>query len=178
LAIPATQGQAPKSDISTVVAAGKVNGDTYTNTYFGISLTVPKAHFTSSSQLKTVDRAANLVQVVSDAPQGAENYTVTIRAISREVYPKDITITDYAARIRREMERDGLPIKRDGVPVVISGVHFTGVVVLVLQKPNFGYYRGIYSSFMNGYAVSFDVQCRSEERLQQILSSSVKISSN
>ena len=136
LAIPATQDQSPKSDISTVIAAGKVNGDTYTNTYFGISLTVPKAHFTSSSQLMTAGRAANLVQVVSDAPQGAENYTVTIRAISREVYPKDITITDYIARIRREMEKEGLEIKRDGVQVVISGVRFTGVVVLVMERPN------------------------------------------
>jgi hypothetical protein len=178
LAIPATQGQGPKSDISTVIAAGKVNGDTYTNTYFGISLTVPKAHFISSSELKTAGRAANLVQVVSDAPQGAENYTVTIRANSRENYPKEMTITDYVGRVRREMEKEGLEIKSDGVQVVISGVRFTGVVVVVLERPNFGYYRGIYSGFKNGYAVSFDVQCRKEEHLQEILSSSVKIYPN
>ena len=32
------QGQPSRDDISTVVAAGKVNGDIYSNTYFGISL--------------------------------------------------------------------------------------------------------------------------------------------
>src|SRR5579864_2571733 len=112
LAIPATQGQSPKSDISSVVAAGKVNGDTYTNTYFGLSLTAPNAHFTASSQANTASRAANLVQVVYDSPQGAMNYTVTIRVNSRENYPKEMTITDYVGRVRREMEKEGLEIKR------------------------------------------------------------------
>lgn len=178
LAIPATQGQSPKSDISTVVAAGKVNGDTYTNTYFGLSLTAPKAHFTAPSYVNTASRVASLVQVVYDSPQGAMNYTLTIRANSRENYPKEMTITEYVGRVRREMEKEGLVIQRQEVPVVISSVTFTGVVVKVLERPNFGYYRGIYSSFMNGYAVSFDVQSRTEERLQQILSSSVKIYPN
>jgi hypothetical protein len=177
-AIPAPQGQSPKSDISTVVAAGKVNGDTYTNTYFGISLTAPKAHFSAPLYVNTSSRVANLVQVVYDSPQGAMNYAITIRVNSRENYPKDMTLTDYVGRVRREMEKEGLVIQREKVPVVISSVPFSGVVVKVLERPNFGYYRGIYSSFMNGYAVSFDVQSRSEERLQQILSSSVKIHPN
>jgi hypothetical protein len=106
------------------------------------------------------------------------NYTVTIRANSRENYPKEMTLTDYIGKVRREMEKEGLVIEREGVPIVISGVQFTGVVVVVRERPNSGYYRGIYSSFMNGYAVSLDVQSRTEERLQQILSSSVKIDPN
>jgi hypothetical protein len=177
-AIPVTQGQGPKSDISTVVAAGRVNGDIYTNTYFGLSLAAPKAHFTVPSYVNTASRVANLVEVVYDSPQGARNYKVTIRVNSRENYPKEMTISDYVGRVRREMEKEGLAIQREKVPVVISSVPFIGVVVKVLERPNFGYYRGIYSSFMNGYAFSFDVQSPSEERLQEILASSVKIHPN
>jgi hypothetical protein len=178
LVLSAAHGQAPKSDISTVAAAGKMNGDTYTNTYFGINLTAPKAHFTAPSFVDIHSRAARLVEAVYDSPDGAKNYTLGLLANSLENYPKDMSMTDYVHRARRELEKEGLPIQRDEVPVVISGIHFTGVVVLVLERPNFGYYRGIYSSFMNGYAVSFVVQCRSEDRLQQLLSSAVKINPN
>jgi hypothetical protein len=178
LAIPATKGQAPKSDISALVAAGKVNGETYTNTYFGISITAPKAHFTAPSFVNISGRVARLVDAGYDSPDGTQDYTLGLLANSLENYPRDMTITDYVARVRREMEKEGLSIQREGVSVAISGVHLTGLVVLVLEKPNFGFYRGIYSGFMNGHAVSFVVQCPKEERLQEILSSSVKIYPN
>ena len=45
----ATLGQAAKSDISSVVAAGNVNGDVYKNAYFGISLTAPSAKCTNGN---------------------------------------------------------------------------------------------------------------------------------
>jgi hypothetical protein len=40
----AALGQTRKSDISSVAAAGKVNGDAYQNSYFGLTISAPKAH--------------------------------------------------------------------------------------------------------------------------------------
>ena len=48
----------------------------------------------------------------------------------------------------------------------------------VPEKPNFGYRRGIYSTFLNGYVVSLEVQTRNEERIQQVLSSATRITAN
>jgi hypothetical protein len=168
-------GQAPKSDISLVVAAGKVNGDVYGNTYLGISLTAPKARFTAPSLVNVAGRRARLVNVVYDSPQGAMNYTLGLMADSLENYPKGMSTTVYVRSVRHQLERDGLMTHREEFPVVISGIHFTGAVLKVPEKPNFGYYRGIYSAFINGYVVSLEVQSSSEERIEQLLSSAFKI---
>ena len=58
---------------------------------------------------------------------------------------------------------------------MISGVPFTGAILKVLEKPNFGYFWGIYSTFLNGYVVSIDVQGRNEDRINRTLSSAVTI---
>jgi hypothetical protein len=172
----ATVGQAPNTDISSVAAAGKVNGDRYENTYFGISLTAPKASFTAPSLVIAAGRRARLVNVVYDSPQGAMNYTLGLMADSLESYPKGMSTTVYVRSVRHQLEKDGLITHREEFPVVISGVGFTGAVLKVPEKPNFGHYRGIYSTFINGYVVSLEVQSGSEERIQQLLSSAVKIS--
>ena len=55
---------------------------------------------------------------------------------------------------------------------------FVGAVLKVPEKPNFGYRRGIFATFLNGYVVSLEVQARDESRIQQVLASAVKISPN
>jgi hypothetical protein len=175
LVTSATLGQYPTRDISSVVAAGKLNGDVYKNTYFGISLTAPKAHFTAPSLVNVPGRRARLVNIVYDSPQGAMNYTLGLMADSLENYPKGMSTTVYVRSVRHQLEKDGLITYREEFPVVISGIAFTGAVLKVPEKPNFGYYRGLYSSFINGYVVSLEVQAGSEERFQQLLSSAVAI---
>jgi hypothetical protein len=175
LVTAATPRPTPKSDISSVVAAGSVNGDIYMNTYFGISLTGPKAHFTTPSSVNVVRQHARLINIVYDSPDGAVNYTLALLADSRDNYPKGMSTTVYVRSARHELERDGLITRREEFPLVISGLPFTGAVLIVQEKPNFGYYRGIYSTFRNGYVVSLEVQARTEEHIQQLLSSAVKI---
>ncbi len=168
-------GQTPKGDISSVAAAGKVSGDVYQNTYFGITLAAPKAHFTAPSLVNVAGRRARLVNIVYDSPQEAINYTLALMADSLENYPKGMSTTVYVRSVRHQLEKDGLITHREEFPVVVSGIQFTGAVLKVPEKPNSGYYRGIYSTFLNGYVVSLEVQSGSEERIQQVLSSAVKI---
>lgn len=164
-----------KTDISSVVASGKVQSDAYVNSYFGISLSAPKAHFTAPSLVNVEGRRARLVNIVYDSSQGAMNYTFGLMADSLENYPKDMPPSTYVRSVRHQLERDGLITDREEFPIVISGVPFTGAILKVPESANSGYYRGIYSTFLNGYVVSLEVQSGSEERLQQLLPTVVKI---
>jgi len=174
----ATLGQAAKSDISSVVAAGNVNGDVYKNGYFGVSLTAPSAKFTAPSLVNVEGRRARLVNIVYDSPEGAKNYTIGLLADSLENYPKGMSTTVYVRSVRHQLERDGLITEREEFPITISGMGFIGAVLKVPEKPNFGYRRGIYSIFLNGYVISLEVQARNEERIQQVLSSATRITAN
>jgi hypothetical protein len=167
--------QKPQSDISAVVAAGKLEGDVYRNSYFGISLSAPKAKFTVPSLVNVAGKRARLVDVVYDSGDGALNYTIAVLADSRENYSKDMPLGVYVRSLRHQLEKHGLITAREEFSTVVSGVPFTGAILKVPEKPNFGYFRGIYSTFLNGYLVSIDVQGRNEERINKTLSSVVKI---
>jgi hypothetical protein len=174
--LAAAQGQASKDDISGIVAAGKINGDIYSNTYFGISLTAPKAQFSAPVSVNIGRRNARLVNISYDSPEGAKNYTLGLMAESLKNYDKNMSPTAYVRMWRQELERlDGLTTFRGEFPLTISGIPFMGAVLKVHDKVNGEYYRGIYSSFIAGYVLSIDVQSGSEDRLQSLLSSAVKI---
>jgi hypothetical protein len=171
----ATLGQAAKSDISSVVAAGTVNGDIYRNAYFGVNITAPSAKFTAPSLVNVEGRRARLANIVYDSPEGAKNYTIGLLADSLENYPKGMSTSVYVRSVRHQLEREGLLQERDEFPITVSGMSFIGAVLKVPEKPNFGYRRGIYATFLNGYVVSLEVQARDEEQITKMLSSAVKI---
>ena len=119
-----------------------------------------------------------MVNIVYDSPDGAKNYTIGLLADSLDNYPKGMSTTVYVRSVRHQLERDGLITEREEFPTKVSDTAFVGAVLKVPEKPNFGYRRGIYATFLKGYVVSLEVQARDEERIQQVLSSAVKINSN
>jgi hypothetical protein len=167
--------QGARNDISSVVAAGKVIGGVYNNSALGLTITASSAKFTAPSLVNVGGRRARLVNIVYDSPDGAKNYTIGLLADSLQNYPKGMATTVYVRSVRHEMERDGLLTEREEFPIKISGVAFVGAILKVREKPNFGYRRGIYSTFLHGYVVSLDVQARDEERIQQVLTAAIKI---
>lgn len=171
----AAQGQAPKSDMSSVVAAGKVTGDVYLNTYFGISLTAPEAHWEASRLADVAGRRARLIDAAYDSGEQGEGYTLALLVESLQNFPKGTSTEVYLRSARHRVELDGLKTQREEFPLTISGIPFTGAVLILFEKPNFGYYRGLYSTVLNGYFVTIEVQAGSEERLQKLLSSAVRI---
>jgi hypothetical protein len=162
-------------DISTVVAAGTVEGGVYSNPYFGITIAAPDAKFTVPSLVNEPGHRARLLNLVYDSPDGAKNYTIGLMADSMENYPKTMSMDVYVRSVRHQLEKDGLLTEQGEFPIIISGVAFTGAILKVPEKPNFGYRRGIYSTFRNGYVLSLEIQARDQERIQQVLSSAVKI---
>ena len=172
----ATQGQAPKSDISSVAAAGNVNGDVYQNSYFGITLSAQKAHW-SVRPISVETRQGRLIDAVYDlggrerGPE--ENYTLALLVESVENFPTGTPTEVYVRNLRHHMDGDNVKPYREEFPLTVSGIPFTGTVSTVFEKADFGYYRGLYSTVLKGYFVTVVVQCGREERLQKLLSSAV-----
>jgi len=173
------QGQAVKSDFSSMTAAGKVNGDSYHNSVLGITLSAPKAHWDVRGPISAARRQGRLIDAVYDSgvpergPQ--ENYTVGLLVESQENFPKGTTLDQYVRSLRQRVEDDNVKILREAFPVALQDVQFVGTVFRFYERPDFGYYRGLYSTILNGYFVTIELQCGEEERLQKLLSSMVKI---
>jgi len=178
-----TQGQSPRKEqtpngnISSVILSGKVEGDIYSNTYLGISLAAPKAHWDwpDPGKVDLIGNRARLVNAGYHLGGPDDNYTLAVLADSQGTFPKGTTTELYVRSARYRVEGDNLKTYREEFPLTVSGVPFIGAVLLFFEKPNFGYYRGLYSTILNGYFVTIEVQCGSEERLQKLLSSAVRI---
>lgn len=173
------QGQVVKSDFSSMAAAGKVNGDIYQNAILGITLSAPKAHWEVRGPISAASGQGRLIDAVYDSgipergPQ--ENYTVSLLVESQGNFPKGTTLDRYVGRLRQRVEEDNVKIDREAFPLTVRDVRFVGTVFRFYEKPDFGYYRGLYSTILNGYFVTIELQCGDEERLQRLLSSTVKI---
>jgi len=174
----ATLGQGPKSDIASVAAAGKVTADVYQNSYFQLTLSAPKAHW-SFPPLSVETQQAKLLEAVYDqgVPERGpkENYTLAVLADSVANFTKGTPTDVYVRQLRQHMDRDNVKAFRDAFPLTVAGISFSGTVSQVFQKADFGYYRGLYSTVLNGYFVTIVVQCGEEERLEKLLTSAVKI---
>jgi hypothetical protein len=176
----ATLGQAPKSDITSVAAAGKVNADVYQNSYFGLTLSAPKAQWSFPLPVSVETQQAKLLEAVYDqgVPERGpkENYTIGLLADSVANFAKGTPTDVYVRQLRQHMDHDNVKTYRDAFPLSVAGIFFSGTVSQVFQRPDFGYYRGLYSTVLNGYFVTVVVQCGEEERLEKLLTSAVKIS--
>jgi hypothetical protein len=167
--------QTATKQVSAVVAEGSVKDGVYSNSYLGITITAPDAKFTVPSLVNEPGRRARLLNAVYDSPDGAKNYTIGLMVDSVENYPKTMSTVVYVRSVRHQLEKDGLLTEREEFPLTIPGLAFTGAILKVPEKPDFGYRRGIYSTFRNGYVLSLEIQARDQKRIQQVLSSAVKI---
>jgi hypothetical protein len=173
------QGQAVKSGFSSMVAAGKVNGDTYQNSVLGIALSAPKAHWEVRGPISSASRQGRLIDAVYDsgvAERGPhENYTLGLLVEAQENYPKGKTLDEYGRGLRQRVEEGNVKILREAFPLTVQEAPFVGAVFRFYERPDFGYYRGLYSTIVNGYFVTIEVQCGEEERLQKLLVSALQI---
>jgi hypothetical protein len=164
---------APK-DISSVVAAGKVNANRYENAYFGLTLAADDADWKAPSFVNVEGRRARLVDAFSKSAIWEKIYTFSILADLLSNHPQLKSTTQYVRSVRHQLEREGLQTIREEFPIEVSGIPFTGAVLKESYDGGRVHVRGMYSTFMNGYILTLDVTAPSEERLQQLVSSMVK----
>ncbi len=177
--LPATQGQAVKNDFSSMAAAGKVNRDIYQNPVLGLTLSAPKARWEVRGPISAASRQGRLIDAVYDSgvPERGpkENYTLGLLVEAQGNYPKGTTLEKYVGGLRQRVEDDKVRIYKERFPLTVQDVPFVGAVFRFYERPDSGYYRGLYATILNGYFVTIEVQCGEEERLQKLLSQALQI---
>jgi Gram-negative bacterial TonB protein C-terminal len=161
----------PAADVPSLIAAGKVDGKTYWNEYFGLSFSAPGATLTAPSTVDEQGRNVRLVDAVAGAHKREDMYTISILADRLPNYPQLLSRSEYVTTITAQLQREGAKTTRDNFQCVISGVEFVGSILQESDGPSASHFRGIFSTVMKGYFLSLDVAATSEERVLEIASS-------
>jgi hypothetical protein len=171
--VPAT-AQTPTKDISAVIAEGKVNGTQYKNDYFGLTLTPVNAQFTQGGFVNPGGSRARLIDAEANAKNLEDRYSIAILAAALSANPLVRSPEQYLRSVRHQFEqREGMTTVSEESPIEISGVRFVQATMKVTGQGQ-THYQGMYTTFLNGYILSIQVNAPTPERLQQIVLSMVK----
>jgi hypothetical protein len=166
--LPAQNYKPP--DVTTVAAAGSVAKFGYTNSYFKLSILAPNATVNLNPLVNASGGRARLVQVLSDGKSWNETYTFAVLADSQANYrPPLESTTQYVRSVRHKLEKEGLSTVKEEFPITIAGAQFTGAILQEHTPEGRKYVRGMYSTFLNGYVLSLDVEAASEAKLTEML---------
>jgi hypothetical protein len=174
VAVCAAQGPR-KADISTVAATGVVSENRYTNSFFKLTIYAPNATLELNPLVNTAEQRARLVQILSKQAKWEDTYTFAMMADSLTRHPNLQSPAHYVRSVRHQLERQGLPTVREEFPITIAGVHFTGAVLEEQVVSGQKHYRGVYTTFRDGYILSFDAEAASENKLNDLVRQLVKI---
>ena len=154
-----------------------MKGDRYINSFFKLVIYAPNANLRLNPLVNAAGRRARLVQALSKDQSWGETYAFAVLAVSRADYPNLKSLTRYVRSVRHSLERvDGLPLVRKEFPVRIAGIQFVGAIVEEHVPSGRKYYRGFYSTFRDGYILSFDAEAASVEKLTKLLQRTVTFS--
>jgi hypothetical protein len=112
---------------------------------------------------------ARLLQVLAQSPQWEDRYTFAVLADSLTKYPQLQDPAQYVRSVRHRLEKEGLSTLREEFPITIGGLRFTGAILQESGPKGRSYYRGIYATFRDGYALSFDAEAASESKLNELV---------
>jgi uridylate kinase len=174
--VPATtKAQTPIKDISAVFAEGKINGNEYNNDYFGLTLTPVNAQFTQGSFANSGGSRARLINAEANTKNFEDRYSIAILAAALSANPLVRSPEQYVRSVRHQFEqREGMSTVQEESAIEISGVRFVQATMKATEQGQ-THYQGIYTTFLNGYILSIQVEAPTPERLQQIVLSMVKI---
>lgn len=169
-----TQAQGSVKNIRAVFAEGKIIGGEYTNDYFGLTLKPVNAYFTKGDFISSKGERARLVDAECNAGKWEDKYEIAILADALSDHPGIYSPGQYLRSVRHEFEGEGLITVSIESPIKISAVPF---VQATMKVPNQGlvHYQGMYTTFLNGYALSLEVQAPTPSRLKEIVESMVKV---
>jgi hypothetical protein len=196
-----TPAQTPPPPRAPSPAAGTVNGSTYTNQYFGLTLTLPagwvvqgdaakkeiseggkklmgsKDPATDAQIDKAIESTLNLLtatRYARDAPSG--EYNSGLMCLAEKVPPGSIGVTDedYIAVLKNTFKYSQLPITlvKDGYTETVGGETFS-VMDLSIDVSGTVVRQKYYAHIRRGYALSFILSYQTPEQLA-VLSEVVK----
>jgi hypothetical protein len=165
--------QTPIKDIASVFAEGKIHGYEYTNDYFGLTLTAVNAQFTEGGFVSSEGKRARLIDAQCNAESWGDKYEIAILADALSANPLVLSPEQYVRSVRHELEREGMVTVDEESPIEISGLRFVRAALKVTGQAQ-THYQGIYTTFLNGYILSIQIEAPTSERLNQIVLSTVK----
>ena len=160
--------QSPVKSIATIFAEGKIDGKKYTNDYFGLTLTIPYGEFTHGGFVSPQGQRARLIQAEANAAKPEDRFSIALLADALSANPLIHSPEQYLRSVRHQFEREGMVTVQSESPVEISGLQFQGAT-MKQADPQGDHYQGMYTTFLNGYIVSLQVEAASAERLPQIV---------
>jgi hypothetical protein len=173
-----TTAQAPIKDISAVYAAGTIRGNEYNNDYFGLTLTPVNAQFTAGGFVNSAGHRARLIDAESNATNWEDKYSIAILAAALSANPLVHFPEQYVRSARHQFEqREGMSTVQEESPIEISGLRFVQATMKATDQGR-THYRGMYTTCLNGYILSLQVEARSPERLKQIVLTMVKFNTS
>ena len=170
-----TAAQSPKAvDISAVAAAGRVSDGNYSNSLLRITVKAPNGTLQANPLVNKEAGRARLVQILSKQTAWEDTYTLAVLADTLARYPQLQSPAHYVRSVRHQLEKEGLTTLREEFPIAISDVQFTGAI---MQEEVDGrrHCRGLYTTFRDGFILSFDAEAASEDRLNALVKSSVNL---
>jgi hypothetical protein len=167
-----TAAQKPTRDVSAVFATGKISATEYRNDYFGLTLTPLNAHFTQGDFVNVDGKRARLIDAQANAGNYEDRYEIAILADALSANPLIQSPTQYVRSVRHQFEKEGMATIQEESPIEISGLQFVQATMKVAEQGRV-HYRGMYTTFLNGYILSLDVSAASPERMKQIILSAV-----
>jgi TonB family protein len=164
-------------DIKSVVAAGKVIANQYSNEYFGLSVTAYNGEIQAPVFVNAEAQRARLMDAFALLKVHPFRYSMGVLVDSCAKNPLIYSLEQYVRAVSHQLTKESVetlePI-REEFPIDISGVRFVGTVMKVSIRGQV-YYRGVYATFLNGYIFGLDVKADDTERLQELLISMIRL---
>ena len=157
-------------DISVIARDGVVIGDRYTNSFFKLTVETSDATLQSNPLVNTSGDRARLLQALSKTTNREETYTFAVLADCLSHYPQLDSLSQYVQSVRHNLEKERLSTVREEFPISIGGKPFVGAILEVRESSERKHYRALYSTFLNGYILSLDLEASSEAKLDDLVS--------
>jgi len=166
-----------EGDIKSVIAAGKVVANHYSNEYFGLSVTADNGEIQAPVFVNAEAQRARLMDASSLLKVHPFRYSMGVLVDSCTKNPLIHSLEQYVRAVSHQLTKESVetlePI-REEFPIDISGARFVGTVMKVSIRGQV-YYRGVYATFLNGYIFGLDVKADDTERLQELLISMIRL---
>jgi hypothetical protein len=165
--------QTSTRDIAAVFAEGEVDGNEYRNDYFGLTLRPVGAEFAKGGFISSQGKRARLIDAEANAKKWEDKYSIAVLADALSANPLIHSPEQYVRSVRHQFEKEGMQTVEQESSIEISGLPFVQATMKTTQQ-GLMHYQGMYTTFLNGYILSLQVEAPSPERLRQIVLSMVQ----
>jgi hypothetical protein len=166
----------PIPDISAVYAEGKVNGNEYTNEYFGLTLLAGSGKFTEGGFVSSDGKRARLIDVQANPDSWHDKFEIAVLADSLAANPQVHSPEQYVRAVHHQFEKQGMESEQTESPTEVAGLTFVRAV-LKINDGGYVHHRAIYTTFLKGYILSLDVTAATPEKIEQVVAKTVQFKS-